>query len=322
MKKCIAVLLTILLVMLTSCKTAPHSGVGSVATTPTSAYVREIISVDPDYSKLKAYTTDAALTATHIFLAAYTGEYEIDGTELYLFFKPLKQLKGELVEDEILVTKVWGGFSSHPLPFKYEATPHMMAEGLPYFIYLEKTQNVYSKYPDHYLLFKQFEEWWDSDYDNVLEHPEYLEDEQRILDEIAKDPSSPEKKLKGKDFIRSENVEDIVKQSPTVLRVRVDGKRQRSDIDPSCIAYYDCTVLEVLKGNTAEQEMTLHLRHDAAYIGGEYIVMLDERGKISSPNSVYSLADLNTCKTIYEICGLELPDFTQSLLSVTTEKTP
>lgn len=220
--------------------------------------------------------------ATHIICATYTGENETHGPYLDLKFKYTEILKGEDVSEYFYVRLIGEDWQN---PYQ---------KGDTHLLVLEKQISVYLPH-DIYLPLG-----------NAVQSYAQEELVEYVKEYLRENPSSQE--TIGRDFIRSEDLIDIVagskyiaKLTPVVLERSVEANNTGA---------YECRVEEVLKGTVTEETLKTYFFQGTVELGKSYIVMLDRNETsvyytLSSQKSVYSAEDTEMVQKILQLLEIE-----------------
>lgn len=198
-------------------------------------------------------------------------------------FEIRKQYKGEIAEKQIHIT-INEGADVHMMDKGYSYTrQNKYYPGYTYILLLGCRRSVYyerNKFSAKQDIYIPVENVWEASmYNRPIHENSRLTQtqtksfgivEQHIIRECA--ACSSEGNYTGKEYIHSDNLSDILTQSPYVLQVEIVSFRT-DQMEDGLAECYDCKVLKTYKGNVKE-EVSVNFFADTVSIGERYIVAL------------------------------------------------
>ncbi len=262
------------------------SGCGTVAPDPgesSGPAGSEVVVIN---GRAEYMTFDESLSAaTDIVAAVYTGEYERHGVYYDSTFTPVEWLKGTDTQGDIRVRTCDMTVDVTDAGIRYKTKANDYVQGAKYVLVLSKTISVYLPYdvylPMNNIMIEYGETptmYNDSFVGDFSESEPESEDTSGVINYIEEFLLSGEdvSRVTGYDFIRSDDIAEVVSGSSVVAEVvpeELTGSSDNNDTER-----YLCSVRDVLKGTVDGESINIIFIADSVEPGSEYLVMLEQAG--------------------------------------------
>lgn len=242
-------------------------------------------------------------SATNIVIATYTGEMEKCGIYYDLVFSPERQIKGSGVDKDFHVRVCNQSVTVSDKNIQYVESVEKYTKNKKYVLILEKQVSVYDAYdlylPLNNVLIEEGKNPTMYDCSALSNFSDELKD---IIDfnsaiEYINDfqlKGIDTSKIVGTDFIRSDNLSEVVNKSSIVAEVTAVELTAKSENNNT--ERYICSVQNVLKGDISKSDIKIIFMAGTVEIGKKYTVLIERLGTseyyiLSSKISVYDSQD-------------------------------
>ena len=302
----IAICVVVVLFLLAGCN-RNESTVGSeTSSSETSQLQEESINKDSEDTK-KKYGFSAAWVdyvdlekcieeSSHIVEAKCVDEFS-EGRYTYLVFEPVEVLRGTFSEDKIIVRRdYWtdfyftnheavgcGGAYSYPIYWEFRQTYEF---GKEYLLILNETSDMYDPYDSFSIRVNTYipkvglgyfnPTMYMSSFNTDLKHyGEYDRLKQYIHEYSMQHPPI----VMEKSFIESDKLEEIVTQTPIIVRGNVTTllKSNLNEGTNRQTCYFKVT--ETLKGEEIVGEIKVEIPRNSVEVGAGYIFLINDFGE-------------------------------------------
>ena len=255
-------------------------------------------------SQIKYMTFEETLaSATNIVIATYTGVSEECGIYHDLIFLPERQIKGSGIDREFHVRVCDQIVTVADTDIQYFESVEKYVQGEKYVLILEKQVSVYNSFdlyvPLNNVLIEEGK--IPTMYDGTTVNK--FTGEQKNIRDIDSAISYIDafllkgvdtSKVAGTDFIRSDDLTEVVNKSSVVAEVvpiELTGNSENNNTER-----YMCSVQNVLKGVIPETNIKIIFVSGSVELGKKYTVMIEKLGSseyyiLSSKISVYDSED-------------------------------
>ena len=237
--------------------------------------------------------------ATNIVLAEYVGK-EDKGRYCEFLFNIQKQYKGNLTENYLYVYRIKADVHIAEKGYSYNSLPNYV-EGKSYVLLLERSISVYNEH-DHFLPISGTLLPADNLNDlrihgrqPLLSHSSMTKSDiktfqrfESYITKRVKASSLPGKEYSGIPYIKSNDIETIVKESDYIVRLK---PKTQGDVLADATVICECELIKQYKGKINKELIEVKFFKNTVDIDSEYIVAMTEtvmtdRYVLSSKNSV------------------------------------